>query len=62
MSKKIKNLITGLVILCVLGAVFFHINYTLETIENNIILKPNDKVIISLGKEIYTILVDRCYL
>ena len=36
------------------GAVFFYINYPLETVVNNIILKPNNKVITSLGKEIYT--------
>ena len=50
MSKKIKNIITGLVVLCSLVAVFFYINYPLETVVNNIILKPNNKVITSLGK------------
>ena len=53
MSKKIKNIITGLVVLCGLVAVVFYINYPLETVVNNIILKPNNKVITSLGKEIY---------
>ena len=36
------------------GGYIFYINYPLETIVNKIILKPNDKIITSLGKEIYT--------
>ena len=35
------------------GICFFYINYPLKTIINNIILKPDDNVITSLGKDIY---------
>ena len=57
MSKKIKKMIIGSIILSGLGAGFFYINYPLETIVNNFILKPNDNVITSFGKEIY---IDKC--
>ena len=51
MSKKI---IAGLVILCGLGAVFFYTKYPFQITLNNMTLKPNDKIITALGKEIYT--------
>ena len=53
MSKKLKNIITVLFTLCVLGGVFFYTNHPFETIVYNIILKPNNKTIIALGKKIY---------
>ena len=54
MSKKIKNKITILLFLCGLGAIFFYINYPLEPTIINMTLMPNDKIVIALGKDIYT--------
>ena len=53
MSKKIKNVITSLFCLCGLGAIIFYINYPLEPSTNNMTLKPNNKIITTLGQDIY---------
>ena len=53
MSKKIKSVITSLFFLSGLGAIIFYINYPLELSTNNITLKPNNKIITTLGQDIY---------
>ena len=53
MSKKIKSVITSLFFLCGLAAIIFYINYPLEPSTNNMTLKPNNKIITTLGQDIY---------
>ena len=53
MSKKIKSIITSLFFLFGLGAIIFYISYPLELSTNNMTLKPNNKIITTLGQDIY---------